>query len=126
ASLADSLRDPVLYAIPVFIAFMALEIASYRFLEDDETGAGQYERRDTRTNVLMGLGSLVVNGGARVLALLGYAALYVLTPLRLDTHRWYTWVFALIVIDLLFYSEHRAPHRVRILWAAHQAHHSSQ
>lgn len=126
ASFADNLRDPVVFAIPFFVAFMLLELLSQRFLDDDERGAGGYERRDTRTNILMGLGSLVVNGTARVAALLGYGALYVLTPLRLDAHRWYTWVFALLVVDLLFYAEHRAAHRVRILWAAHQAHHNSQ
>ncbi len=129
-SFAESLRDPVVLAIPVFLAFMALEVLSLRFLdEEDATGAGTprgYERRDTRTNILMGLGSLVVNGAARIVALLGYAALYVLTPLRLDTHRWWTWVAVLLGVDLIWYLYHRASHRVRILWAGHQAHHSSR
>jgi sterol desaturase/sphingolipid hydroxylase (fatty acid hydroxylase superfamily) len=122
---ANELRDPVTYAIPVFVLFMALEIASMRYLEDDRPNSG-YEQRDTRTNIWMRLGSLVVNGGARVVALLGYSALYVISPLRLDTHQWWTWVYALVAVDLLFYAEHRAAHRVRLLWAAHQAHHSSQ
>jgi sterol desaturase/sphingolipid hydroxylase (fatty acid hydroxylase superfamily) len=127
ASFADSLRDPVTYAIPVFIVFIALEALSLRFLADgDERGYRGYEARDTRTSMLMGLGSLVVNGVARIFALLGYAALYVVAPVHLDAHRWYTWLFALIAVDLLFYGEHRAAHRVRILWAAHQAHHNSQ
>jgi sterol desaturase/sphingolipid hydroxylase (fatty acid hydroxylase superfamily) len=123
---ANELRDPVTYAIPFFLLFMALEVASMRYLDDDAKATSAYERNDTRANVYMGLGSLVVNGGARLIALLGYAALYVLTPLRLDTHRWYTWVFAILAVDLLYYGQHRAAHRVRILWAAHQAHHSSQ
>jgi sterol desaturase/sphingolipid hydroxylase (fatty acid hydroxylase superfamily) len=125
-SFTQSLRDPVLFAIPAFLLFMALEILSLRFLDEDEadnyTG---YERRDTRTNVYMGLGSLVVNGAARGGALIGYAALYELTPLRLDSHRWYSWVYALLVVDLIWYSYHRASHRVRLMWAAHQAHHNS-
>lgn len=126
ASFVATLRDPVIVAIPFFLAFMLLELSAQRLLSDDERGAGAYERRDTRTNVLMGLGSLVVNGAARVVALLGYGALYALTPLRLDPHRWSTWVIALLLVDLLFYTEHRAAHRVRILWAAHQAHHNSR
>ncbi|HEV7207066.1 MAG TPA: sterol desaturase family protein [Jatrophihabitans sp.] len=131
SALADSLHDPVLYAVPVFVLFMALEIASLKFAEstaeaDLEGGRGRYDARDTRTNVLMGAGSLVVNGTARGVALIGYAALYVLTPLKWDSHKWYTWVFVLLAVDLLFYLEHRAAHRVRILWAAHQAHHNSQ
>jgi sterol desaturase/sphingolipid hydroxylase (fatty acid hydroxylase superfamily) len=126
SAFADSLKDPLLYAVPVFALFMVLEAAALRFLEDDEPNSNGYEIRDTRTNLLMGLGSLVVNGTARVFALLAYSALYVLAPVHLDAHRWYTWVFALLIVDLLFYTEHRAAHRVRILWAAHQAHHNSR
>jgi sterol desaturase/sphingolipid hydroxylase (fatty acid hydroxylase superfamily) len=127
AAFSDSLRDPVTYAIPVFIAFIVLEAASLRFLADEQPDRYRgYERRDSRTSILMGLGSLLFTGGARVVALLGYSALYVLSPLRLDPHQWWVWVYALLVVDLLFYSEHRAAHRVRLLWAAHQAHHNSQ
>ena len=125
-SFMASLRDPVLFAVPAFITFMVLEVLSLRRLAEDqaEKYAG-YEARDTRTNILMGLGSLFVNGTARIGALIGYAALYELTPLRLDPHRWYTWVFALLVVDLIWYAYHRASHRVRVMWAAHQAHHNS-
>jgi sterol desaturase/sphingolipid hydroxylase (fatty acid hydroxylase superfamily) len=125
ASFAANLHDPVVYAIPVFVLFIAIELISLRFLDDEDAGVGAYEVRDTRTNMLMGLGSVLINGVARIFALLGYAALYVLTPLRLDPHRWYTWVIGLLAVDLLWYSYHRASHRVRIMWAAHQAHHNS-
>ncbi len=125
SAFADSLRDPVTYAVPVFVLFIVLEALSMKFLDDGSDFTG-YETRDTRTNILMGFGSLVVNGGARVAALLGYAALYVVAPYHFDPRRWYTWVVALLAVDLLFYAEHRAAHRVRILWAAHQAHHNSR
>ncbi len=127
ASFADNLHDPVVFAIPVFAVFIAIELVSLRFLDDDGApGGAGYELRDTRTNLIMGFGSLLVNGAARVAALVGYAALYVLTPLRLDAHRWYTWVITLLVVDLVWYSYHRASHRVRLMWAAHQAHHNSR
>jgi len=127
SSFVKSLEDPVIIAIPFFVLFMTLEILSLRYLDDDEKDKYVgYERRDSRASILMGLGSLFVNGGARVFALIGYAALYEVSPLRLDTHKWYVWVYAILVVDLLFYSEHRAAHRVRILWAAHQAHQNSQ
>ena len=35
-SFTQSLRDPVIYAIPVFAAFMALEVLSLKFLDDDD------------------------------------------------------------------------------------------
>jgi sterol desaturase/sphingolipid hydroxylase (fatty acid hydroxylase superfamily) len=127
SSFVETLKDPVIVAIPFFTLFMLLEILSLRFLDDDEKNRYVgYEKRDSRASILMGVGSLIVNGGARVLALIGYAVLYELSPLRLDTHQWWVWVYAILVVDLLFYSEHRAAHRVRILWAAHQAHHNSR
>ena len=125
--LPEAMRDPVIYAIPVFVLFIALELLSLRLLDEDEaaTYAG-YEARDSRTSLLMGAGSVLVNGAARVVALLGYAALFAISPLRLDPHRWYTWVFVMLAMDLIWYAYHRASHRVRIMWAAHQAHHNSQ
>jgi sterol desaturase/sphingolipid hydroxylase (fatty acid hydroxylase superfamily) len=126
-ALPDSLQDPVVYAIPAFVTFLVLELLSLRVLEPEEAERYVgYEVRDTRTSLLMGFGSLLVNGTARVAALLGYAALFALTPLRLDTHRWYVWVFVILLVDVVWYLYHRASHRIRIMWAAHQAHHNSQ
>ena len=127
SSYVETLKDPVIVAIPFFALFMVLELLSLKYLDDDEKdNYVGYVAKDSRASMLMGFGSLIVNGGARVVALIGYAALYELSPLRLDPHQWWVWVYALLAVDLLFYSEHRAAHRVRILWAAHQAHHNSQ
>jgi sterol desaturase/sphingolipid hydroxylase (fatty acid hydroxylase superfamily) len=123
--LPEQLREPVVYAIPVFILFVTLEALSLRFLDDDSPVKG-YEYRDARASILMGAGSLVVNGVARIGALVGYAWLYTLAPFHLNTRSWVVWVYAILAVDLLYYLQHRAAHRVRILWAAHQAHHSSQ
>jgi sterol desaturase/sphingolipid hydroxylase (fatty acid hydroxylase superfamily) len=125
ASFSANLHDPIVFAIPVFAAFMAIELVSLRYLDDGADGPLGYEGRDTRTNMIMGLGSVLINGTARIFALLGYAALYVLTPLRLDSHRWYTWLITLLLVDVIWYLYHRASHRVRLMWAAHQAHHNS-
>ena len=124
--LTDAMHEPLLYAIPAFVAFMVLEIVSLRVLADDAPDRYRgYEFRDARASILMGLGSLVVNGTARVGALIGYTALFALTPLRLDAHRWYTWLLTLLAVDLIWYCYHRASHRVRLMWAGHQAHHNS-
>ena len=127
------MRDPALLAVPFFVLFIGLELVALRVLETDHdvppTGldaprAG-YARRDSVASLSMGVGSVVVNLGARALALLGYTALYAVTPLRLDPHDWWTWVIALLLVDLLWYAYHRSSHRIRLLWAMHQAHHSS-
>jgi sterol desaturase/sphingolipid hydroxylase (fatty acid hydroxylase superfamily) len=116
--LADTLREPVVFAIPFFLLVMVLEAMSLRHV-DDGSGHKGYEYRDSRASILMSVGSLVVSGAARIVALLAYTVLWTLSPLRLDPHEWWVWVYALLAVDLLFYLEHRAAHRVRILWAGH-------
>ncbi|MEJ2865267.1 sterol desaturase family protein [Actinomycetospora flava] len=121
--LAETLRDPVVVAAPFFVVFIVLEAVSFHVFSDDDLRG--YERRDAATSITMGLGSLVFTAIARGLALIGYAALYELTPLRVDPSHWTTWVGVLLAVDLLWYAYHRSSHRIRLLWAAHQAHHNS-
>lgn len=35
-------------------------------------------------------------------------------------------MIAIVGVDVLFHAYHRTAHRVRLIWATHQAHHSSQ
>jgi sterol desaturase/sphingolipid hydroxylase (fatty acid hydroxylase superfamily) len=126
----DPWDDPVTYAIPFFILFMVVELISLKYLdnEPDEFGSPErmgYEGKDTATNLLLGVGSVAINFFARAAAFVLYLALYAITPLRMSPKDWWTWVIAFLLIDFLWYSYHRASHRIRILWAMHQAHHSS-
>ena len=116
--------DIILMAVPFFLLFIGLEVASLWLApDDDEVG---YEVRDTATSLSMGIGSVVVGVGYKALALVVYAAAWELTPLRLDTALWWTWVVLFFADDLAYYWYHRAHHEVRILWASHVIHHSSQ
>jgi sterol desaturase/sphingolipid hydroxylase (fatty acid hydroxylase superfamily) len=132
------LQDPSLLAVPFFVLFIILELVALKVLEDGDEDPGTvgsaagataammgYAARDSQASLSKGLGSVVINVFARAAALVGYAALYAVTPLRLDPHDWWTWVIALLLVDLLWYSYHRSSHRIRVLWAMHQAHHSS-
>ena len=75
----------------------------------------------------MGLVSIVTTAFWKFLALLGYAAIYgYVAPWHLPVESWYTWVILILGVDLLFYTYHRIAHRIRIIWATHQAHHSSE
>jgi sterol desaturase/sphingolipid hydroxylase (fatty acid hydroxylase superfamily) len=114
----------ILVAIPMFVLFLAIEALSYRYLPtDDELG---YELRDTATSLSMGMGSRVWGLLWDVVALLGLSAAYAVTPLRIDMGHWWSWVALLLAEDLCYYSFHRASHRVRLFWASHVVHHSSQ
>ncbi|KWX56621.1 sterol desaturase family protein [Mycobacterium sp. NAZ190054] len=123
------MREPVLFAIPFFLLLLTIEWAAARKLEhaEDRPAAGAYHSRDSWASLSMGLVSIVTMGVWKFFALLGYAAIYAyLAPWHLPATQWYTWVIALVGVDLLFYVYHRTAHRVRLIWATHQAHHSSE
>jgi sterol desaturase/sphingolipid hydroxylase (fatty acid hydroxylase superfamily) len=134
-SLPAPLRDPVAFAIPFFVLFLALEWAAARYLTAPEMGAdgrahpprGGYDAVDARTSISMGAVSVLTSAAWKALALVGYAAIYAyLAPWHLPADAWYTWVILIVGVDLLFYWYHRIAHRTRIVWATHQAHHSSE
>ncbi|MDB4989936.1 MAG: Sterol desaturase [Myxococcaceae bacterium] len=111
----------ILWALPVFALSLLLELWHTR-----RRGALQvYEARDAWASIAMGVGSLVVGLPFR----LGF--LWLLT--KLYQHRLYTieWSIAgylalVFAEDLCYYWSHRTNHEVRLFWAAHVSHHSSQ
>lgn len=128
--LPPQMRDPVLFAVPFFLLLLIVEWTAARKLdqlEDDRAPSGAYLRRDAWASLSMGLVSIATTAFWKFLALLGYAALFTyVAPWRLPSTAWYTWVIAILGVDVLFYAYHRVAHRVRLIWATHQAHHSSQ
>lgn len=132
------MREPVLFAVPFFILLLTIEWTAARKLEklenpsahnpaDDRPAVGAYMARDAFASISMGLVSVATMGAWKFLALLGYVALYVyVAPWHLPATKWYTWVIVLVGVDILFYVYHRTAHRVRLIWATHQAHHSSR
>jgi sterol desaturase/sphingolipid hydroxylase (fatty acid hydroxylase superfamily) len=118
-----SLPDPVLWAIPAFILLTIIEMVSYVFHPDeDEQG---YAARDTATSLIMGLGSLFTGLLWKIPAVALYGVVYELTPLRIEL-TWWTVLLMLLGQDFCYYFSHRSNHRVRLLWAQHVVHHSSQ
>jgi sterol desaturase/sphingolipid hydroxylase (fatty acid hydroxylase superfamily) len=116
--------DIIAMAIPFFVLFIVIEVASLWFAPDENERG--YDPADTATSLAMGLGNVVVGIGYRAAALVALAAAYEITPLRVDPHLWPAWVALLFADDLAYYWFHRAHHEVRVLWASHVVHHSSQ
>ena len=114
----------VLYAVPAFLLLIVMEALSYRFLPDDEERG--YEARDTATSLSMGIGSQVIGVPWKLFTAVAFAGLYVLSPIKLDPHDWWVWVLLFFADDLAYYWFHRLHHEVRVLWAGHVVHHSSQ
>jgi len=113
-------NDPTIYAIPVFIALILVELAI-----DIKRRLHIYELKDSAACISMGLGVVMIGLLTKTLAYLGYEWIY---QFRLFTlpNEWWMWVALLFADDFSFYWHHRLSHTVRILWAAHSQHHSSQ
>ncbi|MBO0845941.1 MAG: sterol desaturase family protein [Nocardioides sp.] len=117
------LPNVVLWSIPAFLLLIVLESVSFVLHgDDDELG---YDAKDTAASLAMGLGNVFVEAIWRIPAVAVYAAVYTLTPLRVDL-TWWTLPLLLVAQDFFYYWSHRGHHVIRILWASHVVHHSSQ
>lgn len=123
-------QNPILYALPVFFLCIALEAAFYAWDAKHDRKAAEekgYLAIDTRTSTLMGLGALGFQLVFKILSLFVFAFLYeTVAPWHLPTNNVWFWIGLFVVVDLAWYCNHRFGHEVRIAWAAHQAHHSSE
>ena len=63
----------------------------------------------------MGLGNVTINVVWKLVVVAIYAALYELTPFRLDPHDWWVWVALFLADDLTYYWFHRVSHVSRLL-----------
>jgi sterol desaturase/sphingolipid hydroxylase (fatty acid hydroxylase superfamily) len=119
----------LLGAIPFFLLFMAVEVLALRHAaheSEEERRAIGYDARDSATSITMGLGHLVIGAGWKVVMVATYAAIHAASPFALPTDAWWTWVLLFLADDLAFYCYHRGHHRVRLFWATHVVHHSSE
>ena len=114
------MHDLTLYAVPAFVVLMLLELAA--------TSAAHlrgYEWRDTAASLAMGVGNRVIVAALWGGVWLGAVALYEHRLVDLGSS-WPVWVLCFVAEDFTYYVFHRASHEVRILWAAHENHHSSE
>lgn len=114
-------NDPVVYAIPFFILLIAVELyLNYREQKD------WYKTPDMFASIGMGIGSAVINLGVKAFYFLIYTWLYNNVRLFDLPNAWWVWVLLLFADDFSFYWHHRLSHQIRILWASHVNHHSSE
>ncbi|MGX1811133.1 sterol desaturase family protein [Nocardia sp. NPDC055321] len=120
------INSPILYALPVFLVSMLIEAAALRRHDHHEQATG-YLARDTRTSLSMGSIALVFQLIFKLTTLVVYVFLWeYVAPWHIPTDTWWSWLLLMLVIDLAWYCNHRFSHRVRLAWAGHQAHHSSE
>ena len=125
------LPEIILWSIPAFLLLMVVEVVSHRLHGgEDELG---YDARDTAASLTMGLGSVLFGALWKVPVVAIYSAVYAVTPLRLPDGWLYgvplaflAWPVLIVAQDFCYYWSHRSHHVIRVLWASHVVHHSSQ
>ena len=110
----------IFVAFPVFVVSMLVEWALLR-----RHGRQTYETRDTWASLSMGTGNVVLSALVKAAVLALGFWLYRFRLFELG-HGPLAWVLLFFAEDLCYYAYHRAHHEVRLLWAAHVNHHSSQ
>lgn len=123
----------LLAAVPGYTLLIVVELLGFRrerrehreaHTTDEHWG---YESQDTRTSLTMGLGSVILDLGYKLLWVFALAAIYDnLAFTEPDMGNWWNWIAVFLLVDFLYYWDHRFHHRVRIGWASHVVHHSSQ
>ena len=128
--------DPVIYAIPFFLIAIAVEL----YVNWKEKRELYKDSKEAFASIGMGLGSLVIDILMKGLAYGAYTILFQFALIKslapssyaefmtLHWHltHWWVWVLILFADDFTFYWHHRLSHEVRVLWASHVNHHSSQ
>ena len=113
---------PIFYAVPVFMAFLLLELLASRWMNRPV-----YRLHDAVTSLNIGFISEAVRSLVKMVTVIFYA-LFVerVGTFQFDMSQPWVWVLAFFMYDFLYYWAHRAGHEVRLLWAAHVVHHSSE
>lgn len=114
--------NPIVYAIPVFMATILLEAWVAR-----RRGLKVYDIPDAITSLNFGILSQVSGLFVRVFTFGIYVLVFEHGRLfTLPTDVIWVWVGALVAYDFIYYWVHRCGHEVNAMWAAHQVHHSSE
>jgi alkylglycerol monooxygenase len=122
----------IVFASPIFLLLIALELAWGIHKERRGTGRNTYRLADAVNSISLGMMSQFSAVFTRLLRVGIYTFIYSalsLVPLEAAKafwNTWYGWVLALVFYDLCYYWLHRVSHESAIFWAAHVVHHQSQ
>ena len=114
--------DLAVVAVPLYLLAILFEALWVR-----RRGLDWYRRGDTLASLSMGVLALVVEILPRLLALAAMVYLHEVSPFRdVVGRQWWAWLLLFFLDDFSYYWFHRANHEVRLFWAGHVNHHSSQ
>ncbi len=114
--------NPIVYAIPVFLATILIEAWTARRRQ-----LPAYDTADAITSLHFGVLSQVAVAFTFIFSFGYYVLIYQnLRLFSLPRDSVWVWLFTVLAYDFCYYWVHRCGHEVNLLWAAHQVHHSSE
>lgn len=123
-----TITNPLIYTLPFFAVLIGIEI-SLSLKHDKQL----YYWNDFFASLGTGVGASILAIFTKLAALATFFFVFELfRPVRLMMGydflgwAWYTWIICQFCDDFCYYWYHRLSHTVRILWAAHLVHHSSE
>jgi sterol desaturase/sphingolipid hydroxylase (fatty acid hydroxylase superfamily) len=90
---------------------------------------GGYPWKNAGVSTLIAVGHLLTQAAAHgvIFGLIAAAVYEVrLTTIPVSWENWPSLIALFLLTDLAFYVEHRCSHRIRLLWASHSVHHSTE
>ncbi|QXP53371.1 sterol desaturase family protein [Cellulophaga sp. HaHa_2_1] len=129
------LTNPLVYGAPCFIIFILLELT---YSKNHDEHHDLYDWKDLFASGFMGVGSAILAALLKVVsAIVIFTYVFELFNPEVNGKNinilgyesfgyvWYVWLLCQLADDFTYYWFHRANHEIRILWAAHIVHHSS-
>lgn len=126
------ITNPLIYGVPCFVALIILEIIVSLKYEPE-----LYKWKDFGASTSMGAGAVLLAAGTKLGSIWMFFQVYELfNPIVGDTRinlmgyeafgfAWYMFIICQFLDDFNYYWYHRLSHEIRVLWAAHIVHHSS-
>lgn len=108
------------FFIGVFLVFIIVE-ALYGFYNDKNL----YNSKDTLVNLFFGVSGVLNRAFSKGIWLSIWIFLYQFSFIKIPQNVW-TYVLLFFANEFVYYWFHRLSHEIRILWAVHVNHHSSE
>lgn len=111
------------YGVPIILFLITIE-SIYSHINSLE----YYKLKDTAASYGLLAGNVVVSLLTKGSILFFYIYLYQFRLFTINDifHISVIWILTFICIDFIYYWSHRCSHRIRIFWAMHMNHHSSE
>lgn len=107
-----------IFALPIFILAIIAEVMIDR---------DNYDRKDAMASFWMLIFTAIIEILPKLFAFIAFYYLHELTPLRdIIGRQWWAWTLLFFLDDFAYYWFHRMNHEVRLFWAGHVPHHSSE